>query len=167
VLRTARITRDAEQAAGKAATASPRTGYLAILRDRKYLVYLLLMLVNGLIHIQFCAVLPVMLLAEPYHTWAYASLNAVAAILGFALQLRVTKVTQNWPIWLAVMGGWVLLVIGRAALGLPGGLLWTHIGKEVWLVCLVVGLAITGLGVWSLRPQAPADQLAPETPGVR
>jgi hypothetical protein len=225
VLRTARITRDAEQAAGKAATTSPRTGYLAILRDRKYLVYLLLMLVNGLIHIQFFAVLPVMLLAEHYHTWAYASLNAVAAILGFALQLRVTKVTQNWPIWLAVMGGWVLLVIGRAALGLPGGLvvlfaaaiigtagpliggpaafthpvqvappgaaaryiglanamfrlgyavgpvlgilLWTHIGKGVWLVCLVVGLAITGPGAWSLRPQAPADQLAPETPGVR
>ena len=183
------------------------------------------MLVNGLIHIQFFAVLPIMLLAEHYHTWAYASLTAVAAILGFALQLRVTKVTQNWPIWLAVMGGWVLLVIGRAALGLPGGLvvlfaaavigtagpliggpaafthpvqvappgaaaryiglanamfrlgyaigpvlgilLWTHIGKGVWLVCLVVGLLITGPGIWSLRPRDPADQLAPNAPGVR
>jgi MFS family permease len=225
VLRTARITRDAEKASGKASSAQPRTGYLAILRDRKYLVYLLLMLVNGLIHIQFFAVLPVMLLAEHYHTWAYASLTAVAAILGFALQLRVTKVTQNWPIWVAVMGGWVLLVIGRAALGLPGGLvvlfaaaiigtagpliggpaafthpvqvappgaaaryiglanatfrlgyaigpvlgilLWTHIGKGVWLVCLVVGLLITGPGIWSLRPRDPADQLVPDAPGVR
>lgn len=225
VLRTARITRDAEKASGKAASAQPRTGYLAILRDRKYLVYLLLMLVNGLIHIQFFAVLPVMLLAEHYHTWAYASLTAVAAILGFALQLRVTRVTQNWPIWVAVMGGWVVLVIGRAALGLPGGLvvlfaaaiigtagpliggpaafthpvqvappgaaaryiglanamfrlgyaigpvlgilLWTHIGKGVWLVCLVVGLLITGPGIWSLRPRDPADQLVPAAPGVR
>ena len=213
VLRTARITKDAEKASGKTSSVQPRTGYAAILRDRKYLVYLLLMLANGLIHIQFFAVLPIMLLAERYPTWAYASLNAVAAILGFALQLRVTKKTQNWPIWLAVMGGWVLLVVGRAALGLPGGLvvlfvamliatagvliggpaafthpvqvappgasaryiglanamfrlgyaigpvlgilLWTHIGKGVWLVCLVVGLLITGPGIWSLRPADP------------
>jgi len=188
-------------------------------------VYLLLMLVNGLVHIQFFAVLPIMLLAEHYQTWAYASLTAVSAILGFALQLRVTKVTQNWPIWLAVMGGWVLLVLGRAGLGLPGGLvvlfaamlvgtagpliggpaafthpvqvappgasaryiglanamfrlgyaigpvlgilLWTHIGKGVWLVCLVVGLLITGPGIWSLRPRDPAGQLAPDAAGVR
>jgi MFS family permease len=89
VLRTARITKDAEKASGATSPAQPRTGYAAILRDRKYLVYLLLMLVDGLIHIQFYAVLPIMLLAERYHTWAYASLNAVAAVLGFALQLRV------------------------------------------------------------------------------
>ena len=226
VLRTARISRDAEKAAGKPATAQPRTGYAAILRDRKYLVYLLLMLANGLIHVQFFAVLPIMLLAEHYHTWAYASLNAVAAGVGFALMLRVTKQTQNWPIWLAVMGGWVLLVVGRAALGLPGGLvvlfiatliatagvliggpaafthpvqvappgasaryiglanamfqlgyalgpvlgilLWTHIGKGVWLVCLAVGLVITGPGIWSLRPgpaARPAD--LPASSGAR
>jgi MFS family permease len=209
VLRSARITKDAEKASGAPAQAQPRTGYAAILRDRRYLVYLLLMLANGLIYIQFFAVLPIMLLAEHYHTWAYASLTAVAAILGFAFQLRVTKMTQDWPIWLAVMGGWVLLVAGRAALGLPGGLvvlyvamliatagaliggpaafthpvqvappgaaaryiglangafrlgyaigpvlgilLWTHIGKGVWLVGLAAGLLITGPGIWSLR----------------
>ena len=145
VLRTARITRDAEKASGKAAPAQPRTGYATILRDRKYLVYLLLMLVNGLIHIQFFAVLPIMLLAEHYHTWAYASLTAVAAILGFALQLRVTKVTQNWPIWLAVMGGWVLLVIGRAALGLPGGL-------AVLFAAAVIGTACHSSGARRVYP---------------
>jgi hypothetical protein len=36
-----------------------------------------------------------------------------------------------------------------------GVMLWTHIGKGVWLVCLVVGLLITGPGIWSLRPAAP------------
>jgi MFS family permease len=210
VLNTARLAGDAEKASGTPKTTAPPTGYGTILRDRKYLIYLLLMLFNGLVHIQFYAVLPIMLLAEHYHTWAYAALTAVAAILGFALQLRVTKKTQNWPIWLAVMSGWVLLVIGRAALGLPGGLtvlfvamligtagvliggpaafthpvqvappgataryiglanamfrlgyaigpvlgvlLWTHIGKGVWLVCLAAGLLITGPGIWSLRP---------------
>src|ERR1700728_261632 len=139
VLRTAQIRRDTEKASGVAIAGQPRTGYLAILRDRRYLVYLLLMLANGLVHIQFFAVLPIMLLAERYPTWAYASLNAVAAILGFALQLRVTKKTQNWPIWLAVMGGWVLLVVGRAALGLPGGLVVLFVAMLIATAGVLIG----------------------------
>ncbi len=195
VLRAAQITRDTEKATGKPAATGPgKFSYLDFLRDRKYLVYLLLMLCNGLVHIQFFAVLPLMLLAEHYPTWAYASLTAVSATLGVVLQLNVTKRTQTWPIWLAVMSGWVLLSIGRGSFGLPGGLvvlfvamligcagqliggpaafahpaqvappgakaryiglangafrlgyaigpvagvlLWTHIGKGVWLICV-------------------------------
>jgi MFS family permease len=221
VLRTAQINKDTEKASG-AKTSSARTSYAAIVRDRRYLVYLLLMLANGLVHIQFFAVLPLMLLAEHYPTWAYASLTAVSATLGVGLQLNVTKRTQSWPIWVAVMAGWVLLVIGRASFGLPGGLivifiamligcagqllggpaafahpvrvappgasaryiglangafrlgyaigpvagilLWTHIGKGVWLVCAIVGAVITGPGIWSLRQPAPAspEQASPE-----
>jgi len=172
------------------------------------------------VHIQFFVVLPIMLLAEHYRTWAYAVLLAVSATLGVGLQLTVTKRTQNWPIWLATMSGWVLLVIGRASFGLPGGLvilfiamligcagqliggpaafahpvraappgasaryiglangafrlgyaigpaagvlLWTHIGKGVWLVCLLVGVLITGPGIWSLREPRPAAAAGPE-----
>jgi MFS family permease len=214
VLRTAQINRDTEKASGSAKATQPRTGYGTILRDGRYLVYLLLMLCNGLVHIQFFVVLPIMLLAEHYQTWAYAALLAVSATLGVGLQLNVTKRTQNWPIWLATMSGWVLLVIGRASFGLPGGLvilfiamligcagqliggpaafahpvraappgasaryiglangafrlgyaigpvagvlLWTHTGKGVWLVCLLVGVLITGPGIWSLREPRPA-----------
>ena len=215
VLRAAKINRDTEKATGmSAAERKVKTSYLVILRDRKYLVYLLLMLCNGLVHIQFFVVLPIMLLAEHYQTWAYAALLAVSATLGVGLQLNVTKRTQNWPIWLATMSGWVLLVIGRSSFGLPGGLvvifiamligcagqliggpaafahparvappgasaryiglangafllgyaigpaagvlLWTHIGKGVWLVVAVVGVVITGPGIWSLRQPSPA-----------
>jgi hypothetical protein len=214
VLRTAQIRRDTEKASGATKAGQPRTAYLAILRDRRYLVYLLLMLCNGLVHIQFFVVLPLMLLAEHYPTWAYASLTTVSAALGVGLQLTVTKKTQGWPIWLAVMSGWVLLVVGRSSFGLPGGLvvifiamligcagqliggpaafahparvappgasaryiglangmfllgyaigpaagvlLWTHIGKGVWLVCAIIGVLITGPGIWSLRQPSPA-----------
>jgi MFS family permease len=219
MLRTAQITKDTEKVTGQPAPARPhRTSYLDILRDRRYLVYLLLMLCNGLVHIQFFAVLPLMLKAEQYPTWAYASLTAVSATLGVILQLGVTKRTQAWPIWLAVMSGWVLLWIGRGSFGLPGGLvvlfvamligcagqliggpaafahparvappgakaryiglangafllgyaigpvggvlLWTHIGKGVWLVCALVGVVITLPGIWSLMQDKPAVQPA-------
>ena len=219
VLRAAKINRDTEKATGmSAAERKVKTSYLVILRDRKYLVYLLLMLCNGLVHIQFFAVLPLMLLAEHYPTWAYASLTAVSATLGVGLQLNVTKRTQSWPIWVAVMSGWVLLVIGRGSFGLPGGLvvlfvamligcagqliggpaafahpaqvappgakaryiglangafrlgyaigpvagvlLWTHIGKGVWLICVILGAVITLPGIWSLRPDKAATKTA-------
>jgi MFS family permease len=214
VLRAAQLTRDTQKATGMPASARPdRTRYLNILRDHRYLVYLLLMLCNGLVHIQFFAVLPLMLKSEHYPTWAYASLTATSATLGVILQLSVTKRTQAWPIWLAVMGGWTLLWIGRGSFGLPGGLvvmfvamligcagqliggpaafahpvraappgakaryiglangafqlgyaigpvggvlLWTHIGKGVWLVCAIVGVAITLPGIWSLMQDKP------------
>jgi MFS family permease len=215
VLRSAQLTSDTEKATGRPASARRgRTSYLDFLRDRRYLVYLLLMLCNGLVHIQFFAVLPLMLKAEQYPTWAYASLTAVSATLGVVLQLHVTKWTQNWPIWLAVMSGWVLLWIGRGSFGLPGGLvvlfvamgigcagqliggpaafthparvappgaqgryigmangafqlgyaigpvagvlLWAHIGKGVWLVCVILGAVITLPGIWSLKQDKPA-----------
>jgi MFS family permease len=214
VLRSAQLTRDTQEATGLPAQARPaRTSYLDILRDHRYLVYLLLMLCNGLVHIQFFAVLPLMLKAEHYATWAYASLTATSASLGVILQLSVTKRTQAWPIWLAVMSGWTLLWIGRGSFGLPGGLvvmfvamligcagqliggpaafahpvrvappgakaryiglangafqlgyaigpvagvlLWTHIGKGVWLVCAIVGALITVPGIWSLMQDKP------------
>jgi MFS family permease len=219
VLRAAQLTRDTEKATGKPAATGPgKFSYLDFLRDRRYLVYLLLMLCNGLVHIQFFAVLPLMLKAEHYPTWAYASLTAVSATLGVVLQLNVTKRTQTWPIWLAVMSGWVLLWIGRGAFGLPGGLavlfiamligcagqliggpaafahpvrvappgakaryigmangafqlgyaigpvagvlLWTHIGKGIWLICAILGAVITLPGIWSLRQDKPAIQAA-------
>ncbi len=218
-LRSAQLARDTEKATGLPASARQgRTSYLDILRDRRYLVYLLLMLCNGLVHIQFFAVLPLMLKAEQYPTWIYASLTAVSATLGVILQLGVTKRTQTWPIWLAVMSGWVLLWIGRSSFGLPGGLavlfvamligcagqliggpaafahpariappgakaryigmangafllgyaigpvagvlLWTHIGKGVWLVCAILGAVITLPGIWSLMQDKPAVQPA-------
>jgi hypothetical protein len=219
VLRAAQLTRDTEKATGPPATAPQRKfSYLDFVRDRRYLVYLLLMLCNGLVHIQFFAVLPLMLKAEHYPTWAYASLTAVSATLGVALQLNVTKRTQTWPIWLAVMSGWVLLWIGRGSFGLPGGfavlfiamligcagqliggpaafahpvrvappgakaryigmangafqlgyaigpvagvLLWTHIGKGIWLICAILGAVITLPGIWSLMQDKSAVQAA-------
>ena len=58
-----------------------------------------------------------------------------------------------WAIFLINLSGAFLLgyAIGPAA----GVLLWTHIGKGVWLVVAVVGVVITGPGIWSLRQPSP------------
>ncbi|MCI0685907.1 MAG: MFS transporter [Sporichthyaceae bacterium] len=112
-----------------------KAGYLHILADRRYLAYLALMLANGLVHVQFFAVLPLMLKAAGYPTWAYGTASAVSALIVITLELRVTRTTQHWPAWIAVITGWVFLVLGRGAFGLPGG-----------LAIVIVGTALAAIG---------------------
>jgi MFS family permease len=106
---------------GNDAADAPKASYATVLQDRKYVAYLSLMLANGLVHVQFFAALPLMLKESGYPTWAYGTVTAVSSALVVGLNVVVTKFTQTWPIWLAVISGWVLLVIGRGAYGLPGG----------------------------------------------
>ena len=104
-------------------------------RDRRYLAYLALMLANGLVHVQFFAVLPLMLKADGYPTWAYGAASAISALIVITLELRVTRTTQLWPAWIAVITGWVFLVLGRGSFGLPGG-----------LAIVIAGTALAAIG---------------------
>ncbi len=117
-----RVRTTAEAApAGGATGPVHKPGFLTLLRDRKFLAYLSLMLGNGLIHVQFIAVVPLMLMAAGYPTWVYGAASGMAAFMVIACELLVTRTTQTWAPWVAVVGGWVLLVIGRGAFWLPGG----------------------------------------------
>jgi MFS family permease len=99
-----------------------RAGFATLLHDRRYLAFLLLMLGNGLVHVQFFAVVPLMLKAAGYPTWVYGAASGMAAFIIITCELAVTRFTQTWTPWVAVIAGWVLLVVGRGAYWLPGGL---------------------------------------------
>jgi MFS family permease len=114
--------------------AAKKASYLTILHDSKYLAYLALMLANGLVHVQIFAVIPLQLKAEGYGTWAYGTVATVSAFMVVGLELFVTRFTQNWPAWVAIMSGWVLLVVGRGGWGLPGGL---AIGLAASIVAII------------------------------
>lgn len=115
------------------------SGYLTILHDLRYLAYLLLMLGNGLVHVQFFAVLPLMLDAAGYPPWAYGTLASISAVIVVSSELLVTTRTQRWAPWVAVLTGWTLLVFGRGALGLPGGLAVLVVGTLLAAVGQVTG----------------------------
>lgn len=108
-----------------------KPSYLSLLRDHRYLAYLALMLANGLVHVQFFAVLPLMLKSEGYPTWAYGGASALSALIVILFELRVTRTTQHWPAWVAVHAGWVCLVLGRGSFGLPGGLAIVLVGTAL------------------------------------
>ena len=65
----------------ESAPASTRSRYATMLSDGRYLAYLGLMLANGLVHIQFWVVLPLMVVAEGYPTWVYGAAAGVSAFV--------------------------------------------------------------------------------------
>jgi MFS family permease len=116
--------------------------YRTILRDVRYLGYLSVMLANGLVHIQFFVVLPLMLADAGYPTIAYSAAIAVSASFVISSELLITKRTQRWPLWVAVLSGWLLLVAGRGAYGLfelAGGLTIVIIATLVAALGQMVG----------------------------
>lgn len=120
-------------------TAKARGGFRTLLRDRRYLAYLSLMLANGLVHIQFYAVLPLLLAARHYPTWVYASVVATAVTIVVGANMVVTTRTQTWPPWVAVITGWLLLVVGRGGYGLPGGLAIIFVATMIGSIGVVIG----------------------------
>jgi MFS family permease len=119
--------------------ASTRSRLATMLRDRRYLAYLGLMLANGMVHIQFWVVLPLMVVAEGYPTWVYAAASGTSAFVVISCELLVTKATQKWPAWLSVIGGWVLLAIGYGAFGLPGGIAVVFAGTLIAVIGQIIG----------------------------
>ncbi|TDP94061.1 MFS transporter [Labedaea rhizosphaerae] len=116
-----------------------RSRYATMLRDGRYLAYLGLMLANGLVHIQFWVVLPLMVVAEGYPTWVYGAAMGTSAFVVISCELLVTKATQKWPAWLSVIGGWVLLAVGYGAFGLPGGIALVFAGTLIAVVGQIIG----------------------------
>jgi MFS family permease len=103
---------------GPADGAVARASYLTMLRDLRYLGYLAVMLANGVVHIQFFVVLPLMLDEAGYPTAAYSAAIVVSASFVISTELLITRHTQRWPLWMAVLAGWLLLVVGRGGFGL-------------------------------------------------
>jgi len=129
----------AHAAAGGPAQPSGKTSYLTVLRDRRYATYLGLMLANGLVHVQFFAVLPLQLRAAGYPTWAYGALAAGSAFTVISTELFITRTTQKWTAAVAVMSGWLLLVVGYGMFGLPGGLAILFAGSLLAALGQVIG----------------------------
>lgn len=116
-----------------------RAGFTTLLHDRRYLAFLLLMLGNGLVHVQFFAVVPLMLKAAGYATWVYGAASGMAAFIIITCELIVTRFTQTWTPWVAVIAGWVLLVVGRGAYWLPGGLAIIFLATFLAAVGQIIG----------------------------
>jgi MFS family permease len=149
--------RPTQEAAGEEAAAG-KVGYLTVLRDRPYLLYMLAMLLNALIYVQAFAVLPVAIKDEGYETIVYSSVFAVSAGTVVTLELIITKWVQHWPAARAASLGLLLLGVGLTGWGLG-----IQAGIVVLLIATLVGVLGQIIGgptlfAWPVKVAPPAAQ---------
>ncbi len=117
----------------------PKGSYLAVLRDHKYVLFLVCMFINAAIYMQYLAVLPLHMKADGFSTWWYSAMVALNGFIVITCELLVTKVVQNKPARTVAMVGFVLLGGGLAFYALPGGLAIFVIGTLLWTLAEIIG----------------------------
>jgi predicted MFS family arabinose efflux permease len=129
----------AERSAAAKIKDKAATGYRALLGDRRYLLYLLAMLVNSTVYIQYISTLPLTMKDAGLATFWYSGVVALNGFLVITCELLVTKVVQRWPIKVTMAAGFALLGGGFAVYALPWGVAIFFIGCLIWTMAEMVG----------------------------
>jgi len=125
---------DTKVEAAQPVQAQGRRGFLAVLADGRYVLYLGAVLINALVYLQYVSVLPLAMRAAGLATAWYAAMIALNGGVVVGCELLMTKLTQRWPPRVVVMLGFALL----------GG------GLAIYSVRLGVSMFVTGTLVWTL-----------------
>ncbi|MYS84958.1 MFS transporter [Embleya scabrispora] len=116
-----------------------RGGYRAMLRDRRYTLYLVAIFFFGVVYVQYLSTLPLDVrdsgVAILWYTLA-VSLNGFIVI---SFELLVTKYAQAWSQRLTIAWALVLVGVGVAVYGLPLGPAVILLGTLIWSVGEILG----------------------------
>ncbi|MBV9822762.1 MAG: MFS transporter, partial [Actinobacteria bacterium] len=129
-----RVPRSADQAA-----AAPTGGYLDVLRDRRYLLYLIATVINAGIYTQYLSTLPLDVKAEGVPVFWYTVAVALNGLIVIAFELPLTKLSQRWPLKYTVGVAMLLVGLGMGLYGLPLGPAVIILGTLIWTAAEVIG----------------------------
>ncbi|MGH3734838.1 MAG: MFS transporter [Micromonosporaceae bacterium] len=125
--------------AGAEAATGGAAGYLAMLRDGRFLLFLFAFFTNALVHVQYYAVLPLWLADNNYPTVVYSTMFVISGGLVLTTELWVTSYTQKWRTWIPGSLGLLILAVGLAMFALPGGLLIILAARFCGIVGQIIG----------------------------
>lgn len=116
----------------------PKVGYAAVLRDKRYLAYLVAMLLNAAVYVQYLSTLPLAMRDAGFETFWYGVMVAIngAVVIGF--ELLMTRVVQNWRVRTVLTVGFILLGSGMALYALPGGLAVFVAATLLWTLAEII-----------------------------
>jgi MFS family permease len=125
--------------AGPTAATKRRSGYLELLHDHKYMLYLLGFLFLHLVYTQYTAVLPLAVKDAGLSTWWYGAAITINGALIVACEVWATKFVQNWPLHVAQMIGYALLAAGYGAYAIGMTPLLLVVGTLLWTLSEIIG----------------------------
>ncbi|MFE9421340.1 MFS transporter [Kitasatospora sp. NPDC006697] len=136
---------DGDRATGTATgsrTASASAGkesYLQVLRDTRFVFFLLASLANAIIYSQYLSTLPLDVARSGVNVFWYSLAVSANSIIVIAIELPLTKFTQRWPIRITAGCAFALVGLGEAFYGLPLGAAVILIGTLIWTLGEILG----------------------------
>lgn len=121
------------------ADAEDRGGYLAMLRDRRYMLYLIATFCYAAVYVQYLSTLPLDVHAAGLAIFWYTLAVSLNGFIVITFELLVTKFTQTWPLRLTLGLTLVLIGVGMATYGLPLGPAVILGGTLIWSLGEIIG----------------------------
>ncbi|OEJ95791.1 MDR family MFS transporter [Streptomyces thermolilacinus] len=128
--------------AGAMTAADKETGsrsYAAVLRDTRYLMFLVALFLNAVVYIQHTSALPLQLKADGHSVAFYSSLLSLNAIMVITLELLFTKYVQHLPGRIAVALGIGLVGVGMNLYVAGPAMAMYVVATVVWTVGEMIG----------------------------
>lgn len=129
----------AAAAADAGEQAEPAGGYLAVLRDRRYTLFLLAIFFHSAVYVQYLSTLPLTVHAARLPIVWYTLAVSLNGFIVIAFELLTTKVTQGWPKRLPIALTFGLLGAGVAVYGLPMVPVVIITGTLIWSFGEIIG----------------------------
>jgi MFS family permease len=129
----------AEAERGSAEPAEARGGYLTMLADWRYTVFLTAVFLTSAVYIQYTSTLPLAIHDAGLSLWWYGAVVSLNSAVVIACELLMTRFVQNWPMRLTMFLGFIPVAIGYAlyAIGMFPAVL--VIGTLVWTSAEIIG----------------------------
>jgi MFS family permease len=129
--------------------------YSGVLKDRRFLYFLLAMLPVELIFFQTLAVMPLFLVRDLHMTEAgFGMLLAINTVLIILIEVPLNAAMSDWSNRHALVLGALLIGIGFGGMALGGGVLWLSVTVVVWTFGEMILLPASAAHVSDVAPPA-------------
>lgn len=134
---------------------SPALGYSSVLRNRRFLYFLLAMIPIELVFFQSLAAMPLFIVRDLHMTEAgFGSLLAINTVMIILIEVPLNSAMANWSHRRALALGALLVGAGFGALALGGGILIVAATVVVWTFGEMILLPASSTYVADIAPPA-------------
>jgi MFS family permease len=117
----------------------PADSLMDVLRDRRYVMFLLATFFNTVVYMQYLSTLPLDIKSQGVALLWYSVAVALNGAIVIAFELPLTKISQHWPLKISIGSAFLLVGFGMASYGLPLGPAVVILGTLIWTTGEIVG----------------------------